>query len=90
MKDIKIKGYRINITLKVPQFYENILKYSYQFSIYNKNGEIQNYPFSRIIAKTEAEFKSILKKNFERFLNNGVIESYPISNLIKNLSENLT
>ena len=90
MKDIKIKGYRINITLKVPQFYENILKYSYQFSIYNKNGEIQNYPYSRILAKTDAEFKSALKGNFKQFLNNGVIEAYTISKLIKNLSENVT
>jgi len=90
LKDFRIKGYRIQITMKVPQFSENILKYSYQFSIYHKNGEIQNYPFSRILAKTDAEFKSTLKGNFKRFLNNGVIEAYPISKLIKNLSENLT
>ena len=90
MKDIKIKGYRIHISMKVPQFAENILKYSYQFSIYNKNGKIQNYPFSRILAKTDAEFKSTLKENFKQFFNNGVIEAYPISKLIENLSENLT
>ncbi len=90
MEDIKIKGFRIHIAMKVPQFYGNILKYSYQFSIYNKNNEIQNYPFSRILAKTDAEFKSTLKENFKQFLNNGVIEAYPISKLIKNLSENLT
>jgi len=89
MEDIKIKGYRIHIAIKVPQFYENILKYSYQFSIYNKNGEIQNYPFSRIVAKTDAEFKSTLKENFKSYLNYGVIEAYPISKLIKTLSENL-
>ena len=89
MEDIKIKGYRIHITMKVPQFYENILTYSYQFSIYNKNNEIQNYPFSRIIAKTDAEFKSTLKENFKSYLNYGVIEAYTISKLIKNLSENV-
>jgi len=65
VEDIKIKGNRIHVALKVPQFYENVLKYSYQFSILNKNGEIQNYPFSRTVAKTDAEFKSILKKNFK-------------------------
>ena len=89
MEDIKIKGYRIHITMKVPQFYENILKYSYRFSIYNKKNEIKNYPFSRIIAKTDAEFKSTLKENFRSYLNYGVIEEYPISKLIKNLSENV-
>ena len=90
MEDIKIKGYRIQITIKVPQMYEDILKYSYQFIIYNKHGEIMNYPFSRLIAKTDAEFKFLLKKNFKNYFNNGIIEVYPISKLIKNLSENLT
>ncbi len=89
MEEFKIKGYRIHITMKVPQFYKNILKYSYRFSIYNKNNEIQNYPFSRIIAKTDAEFKSTLKENFKNYLNYGVIEAYTISKLIKNLSENV-
>ncbi|MHA2283748.1 MAG: hypothetical protein ACXAC5_23135 [Promethearchaeota archaeon] len=89
MEDIKFKGNRVHIAMKVPQMYGNVLKYSYQFSIYNKNGEIQNYPFSRIVAKTDAEFKSTLKKNFNKFLNSGVMEAYPISKLIKNLSENL-
>ena len=87
MEDIKVKGYRIHITLKVPQFHENNLTYSYQFLIYNKNSEIQNYPYSRITAKTDAEFKSKLKENFKNFLNSGVIEAYSISKLIKNLSE---
>ncbi len=90
MEDFKIKGYRIHIAIKVPQLYEKILTYSYQFLIYNKNSEIQNYPFSRINAKTDAEFKSKLKENFKSYLNYGVIEAYPISKLIKNLSENLT
>ena len=89
MEEFKIKGYRINITIKVPQLYENIPTYSYQFLIYNKNRELQNYPFSRIIAKTDDEFKSKLKKSFKSYFNNGVIEVYPISKLIKSLSENL-
>ena len=89
MEEFKIKGYRVHITIKVPQLYENIPTYSYQFLIYNKKREIQNYPFSRIIAKTDGEFISKLKKNFKSYINNGVIEAYPISKLIKSLSENL-
>ena len=89
MEEFKIKGYRICITIKVPQLYENIPTYSYQFLIYNKKKEIQNYPFSRILAKTDGEFKSKLKENFKSYINDGVIEAYPISNLIKNLSENM-
>jgi hypothetical protein len=89
MKDIKIKGYRIHITIRVPQLYEKIPTFSYQFLIYDKKGKIQNYPFSRIIAQSDLKFKSHLKENFKNYLHNGEIEAYPISKFLKNVSENL-
>jgi len=89
MEDIKIKGFRIHITIRVPHLYEKIPTFSYQFLIYNKKGKIQNYPFSRIIAQNDLEFKSQLKKNIESYLNNREIEAYPISKFIKNITENV-
>ncbi|TES94072.1 MAG: hypothetical protein E3J90_13305 [Promethearchaeota archaeon] len=89
MEDIKIKGFRIHITIRVPHLYEKIPTFSYQFLIYNKKGKIQNYPFSRIIAQSDLEFKSQLKKKFESYLNDGEIEAYPISKFIKNITENV-
>ena len=89
MEDIKIKGFRIHITIRVPHLYEKIPTFSYQFLIYNKKGKIQNYPFSRIIAQSDLEFKLQLKENFESYLNNGEIEAYPISKFIKSVTENV-
>ena len=89
MEDIKIKGFRIHITIKVPHLYEKIPTFSYQFLIYNKKGKIQNYPFSRIIAQSDLEFKSQLKKSFENYLNNGKIEAFPISKFMKSITENV-
>ncbi|MBY9008724.1 MAG: hypothetical protein KGD74_02515 [Candidatus Lokiarchaeota archaeon] len=54
-----------------------------------KEGKIQNYPFSRIVAKNDGEFKAELKENLESYLNNGEIEAYPISKFLKNISENV-
>ncbi len=89
MEDIKVKGYRIHITIQVPHLYEKTPTYSYQFLIYDKKEKIQNYPFSRIIAKNDGEFKSELKENFESYLNKGENEVYPISRFLKNISENM-
>ncbi|MBY9008806.1 MAG: hypothetical protein KGD74_02960 [Candidatus Lokiarchaeota archaeon] len=89
MEDLKIKGYRIHTTIKVPHLYATIPTFSYQFLIYDKLGKIQNYPFSRIIAQSEFEFKSYLKENFKSYLNNGEIGKYPISKFLKNISENV-
>ena len=89
MEDIKIKAFRIHTTIRVPHLYEKTPTFSYQFLIYNKKGKIQNYPFSRIIAQSDLEFKSLLKDNFESYLNNGEIEAYPISKFIKSMTENM-
>ena len=89
MEDIKIKGYRIHITIRVPHLYEKIPTFSYQFLIYNKKGKIQNYPFSRIVAKNDGEFKYELKTNLENYLDNQEIEAYPISKFLKSISENM-
>ena len=70
MEDIKINGYRIHTMIKVPHLYELIPTFSYQFLIYDGQGKIQNSPFSRILAKSDLEFKSHLSNNFENYLNN--------------------
>ncbi len=73
MEDLKINGYRIHTMIKVPHLYESIPTFSYQFLIYDKQGNIQNTPFSKIIAQSDREFKSQLNGNFESYLNNGEI-----------------
>ncbi len=73
MEDIKINGYRIHTMIKVPHLYEKIPVFSYQFLIYDKQGKIQNSPFSRIVAQSDIEFISDLNSNFESYLNNGEI-----------------
>lgn len=73
MKDIEINGFRVHTMIKVPKLSGAIPTFSYQFLIYDNQGKIQNSPFSKIVAKSDLEFKSHLNGNLESFLNNGEI-----------------
>jgi len=87
MDDLKINGYRIHLSIKIPHLYEKTPLFSYQFLIYDKKGKLMNYPFSRIIAKDDKEFSLKLKRNFKDHLNNE-IRTYPVSKFLEKISEN--
>jgi hypothetical protein len=87
MDDFKINRYRIHTTIKLPHLYEKEKLFSYQFLIFNKKGKLMNYPFSRIIAHDDKEFKLELKKNFKNYLNNDEIKTYPVSKFLERISE---
>jgi len=70
MEDLKIKGYKIHTMIKVPQLNKKIPTFSYQFLIYDNLGEIQNSPFSKIVAQSDLEFRSQLNGNLDSYLNN--------------------
>ncbi|MBY9013046.1 MAG: hypothetical protein KGD70_11795 [Candidatus Lokiarchaeota archaeon] len=88
MEDIKIRGYRIHVMIKVPHLHEKFPTYSYQFLIYDEKGEVKNYPFSRIIAHNDSIFILELKRNFYSYIANNKIKAYPVSNYLENISEN--
>ncbi|MHA2283749.1 MAG: hypothetical protein ACXAC5_23140 [Promethearchaeota archaeon] len=88
MEDIKIKGYRIHVMIKVPHLHEKIPTFSYQFLIYDERGVVKNYPFSRIIAQKDSIFILELKRNFDTYVNNNEIKAYPVSNYLENITEN--
>lgn len=69
MEDLKIKGYRIHTMIKIPHLNKKVPTFSYQFLIYDNEGKIQNYPFSKIIAQSDLEFQSHLNGNLESYLN---------------------
>ena len=73
MEDIEINGYIVHTMIKVPKLYETIPTFSYQFLIYDRQGNIQNSPFSKIVARSDLEFKSHLSNNFENYVNNSEI-----------------
>lgn len=89
MDDFYIYGYRIHVSIKIPHLFEELPNFSYQFVIYNRIGKMMNYPFSRIIAKNDLEFKSILIKDFKDYINRDDLCMYPTSKFIKELSQDL-
>ena len=89
MEDIKIKGYKIHVTIKVPHLFKKIPTFSYQFLIYDEKGAVRNYPFDRIIAHDDKSFKLEVKENFENYINNNVIKAYPVSRFLEKISENI-
>ena len=88
MEDIKIRGYRIHVMIKVPHLHEKIPTFSYQFLIYDEKGAVKNRPFSRIIAQNDSIFILELERNFYDYINNAVIKTHPISKFLEKMAEN--
>lgn len=89
MEDFYINGFRVHVSIKIPHLHEKEEIYSYQFLIYNRIGKMMNYPFSRIIARNEVEFKSILAREFEYYIHRNEYHTYPVSKFVERMSENI-
>jgi hypothetical protein len=48
-----------------------------------------NYPFSRIIARSEIEFKSILAKEFKYYIHRDDFQTYPVSKFVERMTQNI-
>ncbi len=88
MDIFEMNGYKIHISVKIPHLYEIIPTFSYQFLIFNKRGRLMNYPFSRIIAHDDEEFKSILNKYFDCYINYTEVKAYPKSKFLEMVANN--
>ena len=89
MEIFKMRGYEIHITVKIPHLYETVPTFSYQFLIFNKRGKLMKYPFSRLIAHNDDEFKSELAKNFNMYVNYTKVEAYPKSKFLEMVANNI-
>jgi len=86
MKDFIFRGYRIQTIIKIPHLHENERIFYYQFLIYDKKGKLMNYPFSRILARDDNEFKIKLQKDFIKIITDkNALKNYPVSNYIANI-----
>jgi hypothetical protein len=83
-----MRGYEIHVTVKIPHLYENEPTFSYQFLIFNKKGKLMNYPFSCLIAHNKDEFKSELRKYFNKYINYTRVEPYPRSKFLETMASN--
>ncbi|UCC18970.1 MAG: hypothetical protein JSV62_12800 [Promethearchaeota archaeon] len=88
MDVFELKGYKIHISVKIPHLYELVPTFSYQFLIFNKEGKIMNYPFSVIIAQHDDEFKFLLNKQFDCYVNYTEVKAYPKSKFLEMVANN--
>lgn len=89
MEIFEMNGYKIHISVKIPHLYEIVPTFSYQFLIFNKRGRLMNYPFSRIIAHDDEEFKSILNRYFDFYINYTEVKAYPKSKFLEMVANNI-
>ena len=87
MEDFKMNGYKIHVSIKIPYLYETIPTYSYPFLIFNKKGKLMNYPFILIITHNDSEFKTELKKNFEKYVNYTEVKAFHAYSMSKFLEK---
>jgi len=88
MEIFNMRGYEIHVTVKIPHLYETNPTFSYQFLIFNKRGKLMNYPFSCLIAHNDEEFKSELRKYFDKYINYTSIEPYSRSKFLEAMASN--
>jgi hypothetical protein len=88
MNAFEMDGYKIQVSVKIPHLYETVPTFSYQFLIFNKKGRLMNYPFSRIIAHNDKEFKLILNKSFDCYINYIKVKAYPKSKFVELVANN--
>ena len=88
MDIIELNGSKIHVSVKIPHLYEIIPTFSYQFLIVNKEGGLMNYPFSRIIAHNDEEFKTILGRYFDCYINYTEVKAYPKSKFLEMVANN--
>ncbi|MFX1390820.1 MAG: hypothetical protein ACFE9Z_12220 [Promethearchaeota archaeon] len=89
MEIFQMRGYEIHVTVKIPHLYENNPTFSYQFLIFDKEGNLMNYPFSCLIAYNDDDFRSELAKYFDKYLSYTRVEAYPRSKFLEMVANNV-